>query len=196
MAKTYQEEIAEMQRQRAAAEQAEVQWRRGYQQEDFEGHLNDIAAEYNEALQLRNEAWAAGDEEEAKYHDRVAVRLFTEYNELNPPPPPPPHPDTVELAYKNDPWLKQHGQRGAQVADRWHRYWEARGVRPGHPQYKEMMRSSLEMYGEKAGTPFDRGQELPTPEEAMQMASAKHRITPADYNAGVAAMRAGKIGRG
>ena len=124
------------------------------------------------------------------------MRAYAEYNQLNPPPPPPPHPDQVLLAYKNGPWLQQHGQRGAQNADQWHNYWNSRGVRPGHPQYKEMMRSSLEMYGKQMGTEFDRQQELPTPDEARKMASAKSPPSVQQYNAGVAAMRAGKIGQG
>jgi hypothetical protein len=127
----YRDEIAQLQRQRA---QAEAEWRRGYQQDDWKDHIQSVADEYNEAVKERDEALQSGDGETAKYYDRNAVRLHAEYNQLVPPPPPPPHPDEVELYYKNQPYLTKYGQPAAQQADGWHRYWGQRGVRPGHPQ--------------------------------------------------------------
>jgi hypothetical protein len=193
MAKTYAEEVAQMQRERA---QEEAEWRQTYQQEDWEGQIQSVADEYNESIRERDEARKIGDEETARYYDRNAVRLYTEYRQLVPEPPPPPHPDQVELYQKNLPYLQKYGQPAAKQADYWHRYWGQRGIVPGHPDYKERMRDSLELYGKNANMPYDRKDELPTPNEAMNMASAKRRITPQDYNSGVAAMRQGKIGRG
>jgi hypothetical protein len=173
---SYKEEIAQMQREA----QAEAKWRQEYQQEDWEGHVNGVAAEYNEAIRLRNEALAEGDGETAKYHDRAAVRLYTEYNELNPPPSPPPHPDEVELYQKNQPYLRKFGERGAKFVDKAHKFWAKRGVVPGHPDYKERMRDYADMYSRNAGVPYDRLEELPLPNEVP--ASANSPLSNEAYN--------------
>jgi hypothetical protein len=196
MAKTYREEVAQMQQERAQAERAEVEWRQNYQREDWEGHLNGIAAEYNESLKLRDEALAEGDEDTAKYYDRNAVRLFTEYNELNPPPPPPPHPDTVELARKNQPYLRKFGERGAKFVDKAHNFWAKRGIGPGHPDYKQRMRDYAEMYGKNHGVPYDPKEEMLTPNEVLDISSGNTKLTAEEHNAALAqALREGKIGK-
>jgi hypothetical protein len=186
----YREQVAQMQQ----AARAEAEWRQGYQQEDWQGHVQSVADEYNESIEQRNQALAEGDGETAKYWDRNAVRLYAEYNELNPPPPPPPHPDEVELYRKNQPYLQKYGQRGAQHADYWHRYWGARGIRPGHPDYKERIRDSMELYGKSANMPYDRSEEIPLPNEVP--ASAKAPLTNQEYNVALAqAVKDGKFTR-
>jgi hypothetical protein len=191
----YQDDIAELKRQRAQAEQAaraEAEWRQNYQAEDWQEHVQSVADEYNESIANRDEALASGDGETAKYWDRNAVRLHTEYNQLNPPPPPPPHRDQVELFQKNRPYLEKYGQRAAQRTGEWDQYWTRRGVPPGHPDYKDRMRDALELYGKNDNMPYDRKDELPLPNEVP--ASAKSPLTAEQYNRGLAAARRdGKI---
>jgi hypothetical protein len=191
----YQDEVAELQRQRRQAEQAarvEAEWRQSYQQEDFNEHLQGIVDEYNTSIQMRDEALAEGDGETAKYHDRTAVRLHAEYTQLNPPPPPPPHRDQVELFQKNRPYLEKYGAPAAQMVGGWDQYWAQRGIRPGHPDYNERMRDSMELYAKNLNMPYDRQEELPLPNEIK--ASAKSPLTNEQYNRALAqARRDGKI---
>jgi hypothetical protein len=162
---SYQEEIAA--------------WRMQRQQQEIVDRAQQVQQEYAIAARERDEAIARNDMEEATYRDNECMDLEKEYNQIVPPQPPQLHPKIANLAQRNAGYFQKFGQRGAQIADRVHRYvTERMRVSPDDPRYEEMVKSAMEMYAKDYGCPYDPNSEILTADEAAKISG----LSPKQYN--------------
>jgi hypothetical protein len=156
-----------------------ARWRMERKQQEISNRLEQIKTEYAEASRERDQAIANNDMETAECRDYDCQQMEEEWNTYVPPGPPPAHPRVANLAQKNTPYFRKYGERGAQIADRVHRYvTERMGVTPDDPRYEEMVKSGMELYAKEAGCPYDRNTEMLTPDEAAKISG----LSPKQYN--------------
>jgi hypothetical protein len=162
---SYQEEIAA--------------WRVQRQQQEVSNRLEQIKTEYAEAARERDRAIQENDMETAEMRDYDCQQMEAEWNQYVPPGPPPVHPKIANLAQRNAGYFQKFGQRGAQIADRVHRYvTERMRVSPDDPRYEEMVKSAMEMYAKDYGCPYDPSTEILTADEAAKISG----LSPKQYN--------------
>jgi hypothetical protein len=154
-------------------------WRIQREQQEIADRAQQVQQEYAIAARERDEAIARNDMEEATYQDNTCLDLEREYNKICPPQPPQPHPRVANLAQRNTPYFRKYGERGAQIADRVHRYvTERMRVSPDDPRYEEMVKSAMELYAKEYGCPYDRNSEMLTADEAAKISG----LSPKQYN--------------
>jgi hypothetical protein len=171
----------------------------------------ELAADYNQALcgreeSLRNrqeiERQAAVEtdpDERARltdawhYYDAEVQRCEADIQRLT---PPQYHPKDVSLIQKNANYFQKHPQRGAQAAHYVTNLVQRIGITPDHPEYEDMMHRGMEFYGERFNAPYDRNNELLTPNEVAKMSFGDDPNAAKRYNNAVRELTAqGRLGR-
>jgi hypothetical protein len=163
--KSYQEQIAEWRQQRA--------------HEQISNRVEEIKAEYHEAVTERDRLVAEGELDAAGYYDDTVQRLDAEYQSYVPPPQPQAHPKVVNLANRNAAFFRKYGQRGFQMADVAHNFvTQNMRISPDSPKYADAVLSFMELYGKENGMDYDRNSQTLTPNQAAKISG----LSPEAYN--------------
>jgi hypothetical protein len=162
---TYQEQIAV--------------WRQQRSQEQVAARVEEIKAEYTEAVTERDRHVAEGDLETAGYYDDTVQRLDCEYQQYVPPPRPQAHPRVLGLAQRNMPFFRKFGPNGFAMADKAHNYVvNNMRISPDNPKYGDAVLSYMELYAKDHGMPYDRKDQELTPNQAAKISG----LSPQQYN--------------
>jgi hypothetical protein len=152
-------------------------WRAQRKQAEAANRVEQIRQEHAQAVRERDQLIANNQMEEAEWRDMDCEQLEAEYNQYV-PPQPQYHPKDMKMIRAADPYFKRYGQRAAKAAFEVNKHIAQRmRVSPDHPNYEELMRRGMEMYGKDFGAPYDSNAEVLTPEEAAKISG----LSPQGY---------------
>jgi len=158
------------------------------QQRQAANRVEEIKREYAQVERELDEAVADNDMETAHLRALEANQLQAEHAQYV-RPQPQYHPKDVNLIQKNANYFQKYPQSGPKAALYVSNRLQQIGIPPNHPQYEDMMYRGMEYYGEKFNAPYDRNDEILTPDEAAKISG----LSPKDYNK--AAQEIGRQGR-
>jgi hypothetical protein len=177
----YQEQVAELRRQRAIAE--------------HQAQAEELVETYQESLQLREEAAQRGDAAAWHIHDSACETLEGDWARYYAPRPQqqPVDPRMAGYFKRKKTFLDRHGTAAANAMDMAHQYATrprtgsanpaatGMGLTPGTPQYFKAMDDLLEMYAGSFGLQYDAKEDQVHPNEAARISGVRYD----EYNKGV-----------
>src|SRR5262245_3122687 len=188
---SYLEQVAALRQQRAQQEAAE--------------RVEQLKADYQSNLEMRNEAAQRNDHEDWHLWDKEMQENEREWLRYLLPQRPQADPRWVNFALRNKPFWDRHGQladHAIRVAVQYltrprvpretHPERTGMGLQRYSPAYFENMKSLLELHGKHFGVQYSRDEEALTPDGAAKASGLSAR----DYNASVQQLKAqGRLGQ-
>ena len=187
----YQEQIAQLRQQRAQLPNTRQQ-------------AEELVANYQESLELREEAAQRGDAAAWHIHDADCETLEHDWDRYYQPRPQqqPVDPRMAGYFKRKKTFFDRHGNAAANAMDMAHQYATrprtgsattprntGMGLQPGTPQYFKAMDDLLEMYAGDFGLKYDPKEDTVGPNEAARISN----VSPDEYNQGVRQMH--QLGR-
>jgi hypothetical protein len=152
-------------------------WRVQRKQAEAANRVEQIREEHAQAVRERDQLIANNQMEEAEWRDMDVEQLEAEFNQYH-PPQPQYHPKDMKMIRAAQPYFNRYGQRAAKAAFEVNQHITQRmRISPDHPNYEELMKRGMEFYAEKYGAPYDRNDEVLTPEEAAKISG----LSPQGY---------------
>ncbi len=177
----YQEQIAQLRQQRAIVEHRQ--------------QAEELVQNYQQSLELREEAAQRGDAAAWHIHDADCETLEHDWSRYYQPRPQQPQVDPRIAGYiaRKKTFLDRHGNAAAAAMDEAHRYatrprtgsnnpaQTGMGLQPGTPQYFKAMDDLLECYAGDFGLKYDPKEDAVGPNEAARISGVRAN----EYNNGV-----------
>jgi hypothetical protein len=159
-------------------------WRQQRAQRQVAERVNQIAAEYRDAVRERDQAIANNDAETAEWRDADCQQLEQEYVTYCPPQPPPVDPRLARFEQRNTDYLNKlrarvGPQRAGQFLNSVDRHLLRMGIQRNSPDYFRRGRDMLELYSAPTtGVPYNSGDQALTANEAAKISG----LTAEQYN--------------
>ena len=168
-----------------------ARWRMERKQAQITDRVNQIGAEYAQAVRERDRAIADGDTETAECRDMDCEQLEGEYAQYC-PPQQTMHPAAQQWILQNKPFFDRHGAAADNAVRAAHAYVTRQkipgetnlqrtgmGLRPNTPQYFQALEDNLQMHGPTFfGVKYDPNEKALTATEAAKVS----KISANDYN--------------